>query len=64
VSDRAAKQARRAKRKAKRRPRRVCQRCNRYLTLDTAVVMGNPGNERYYCRSCGLPPRVADAVTA
>src|SRR5512133_606365 len=62
MSDRAAKQARRAKRKAKRtpQPRRVCCSCGRSLTKITAIESGGPGiASRDHCWRC-FPPEVAE----
>lgn len=55
MSDRAAKQARRAKRKAKQaaRARRACSSCGRLLAWDNGIEVSGPDIKAHlHCKTC------------
>jgi hypothetical protein len=66
MSDRAAKQARRAKRKAKQATRDAsrqhwCVDCGSGPLYLGGIVFGGPAGERHYCKAC-MPPERAIAI--
>jgi hypothetical protein len=68
MSDRAAKQARRAKRKAKRAEREStrerqyrCVDCGTGPLYRGGIEVGGPTGERHYCKAC-MPVERAEAI--